>query len=66
MSNHAGAGRSLLQRCAAASNKSGVWVALGIAFLALGVLGPRAVYIALGAAFLAIGFGCTRRSRRSL
>jgi hypothetical protein len=66
MANHPGGVRSLLQRCANASNKGAVWAALGIAFLALGVLGQKTVYIGIGAAFLAIGFGRVRRARRSL
>jgi len=50
-----------LKRCAAATNTREVWVAIGVVFLVLGLMGSR-VYLGIGAAFLAIGLA--RKNRR--
>jgi hypothetical protein len=53
-----------LSQCAAVSARGTVWIALGAAFLALGVSGSSGAYIGLGAAFLVIGLGRLLRRRR--
>jgi MYXO-CTERM domain-containing protein len=58
--------RGLLARCAAAAAGGGAWIALGVAFLVLGISSPSGAYIGVGAAFLVIGLGrAARRRRRS-
>jgi hypothetical protein len=53
-----------LRQCAETSARGTVWIALGAAFLALGVSGSSGAYIGLGAAFLVIGLGRLVRTRR--
>jgi hypothetical protein len=55
--------KGLFRRCTATTKTSEVWVAVGVVFLVLGVMGSGA-YLGLGAAFLAIGLA--RRHRRSV
>ena len=56
--------QGFLKKCVAASTSGPTWVALGSAFLALGVSGSSGAHIGLGAAFLAIGLGRVIRQRR--
>ena len=52
-----------LKRCSAATNTREVWVAIGVVFLVLGLMGKSGAYLGIGAAFLAIGFTRKRRLR---
>jgi hypothetical protein len=58
--------RRFLERCADAIGRGTVWIALGVAFLVLGISGSSGAFIGLGAAFLAIGIGRALRKRRRL
>jgi hypothetical protein len=58
-----GVGR-FLHRCADAGTHGAAWVALGIAFLVLGISGSSGAYIGLGSAFLVIGLARLARRRR--
>jgi hypothetical protein len=63
MTDQAGGIKGLLRRCSDVSKTSAMpWIAIGIAFLVLGVSGSRA-FLALGIAFLAIGLAYSRRTR---
>jgi hypothetical protein len=56
--------KGFLERCADASARGTVWIALGVAFFVLGVTSSSGAYIGLGAAFLAIGVSRAARWRR--
>jgi hypothetical protein len=58
--------KGFVQRCAEASARGTVWIALGVAFLVLGVTSSSGGYIGVGAAFVAIGVSrAARRKRQS-
>jgi hypothetical protein len=64
LSDNVNSRKGFLERCAELSRSGAVWVALGVAFLVLGISSSSGAYIGLGAAFLAIGIGRTLRRRR--
>lgn len=66
MADFNGGLKGLFRRCTATTTTSEVWVAVGVVFFVLGVMGYSGAYVGLGAAFLAIGFARRHRQRSAV
>ena len=63
MADLSGGLRKMFRRCTASTSGNDAWVALGVVFFVLGVMGYSSAFVGVGVAFLAIGLARRHRQR---